>query len=202
MSSSVASRVLLVLVLWNVKAVFSYDGIPSNQLAERVDKIQQELAECGPIALCLCLNHFGHDVNRATLIEAVAIEPGGVPLSEILRLAQEYEGSAEAVLFDPPHLMHVPTPSILILEDVHCVVYCGEGDFAGQVKIFDPQDERVRTMCSASVLRKWDGKAIVFRRGNGKWRRWCAFAVLTILVCVCVYRVHSVSGRASVGSSN
>lgn len=96
---------------------------------------------CGPTALKMLLDYYGHDVPLEQLIRACNIGVTGCTAATLLRVGRDHGLDMRAFSADAEGAMKMDRPAILWWRYVHFVVFCGMND-AGEPVICNPSSGR------------------------------------------------------------
>jgi ABC-type bacteriocin/lantibiotic exporter with double-glycine peptidase domain len=152
-------------------------GVDTEDL-ERFDAAWRKSRKaCGPIALSYCLGRFGKRVPPSDIAEEADLGADGVLASRLLELSGKHGLQAQALVGNPNNYESLPTPSILILDSRHCVVYEGI-DSDGGIRIFEPADGQRKVAIRDRLSKRWTGEVIVFERPRLSWFAFGAWASL------------------------
>ena len=81
---------------------------------------------------------------------------------ELVAALRKHGLPARAVVCDPAKIAELPVPSILVIDDSHCVVYEGFQPDGKTVRYYEPAHREYKTATAGAFLRDWSGQAIVF----------------------------------------
>jgi ABC-type bacteriocin/lantibiotic exporter with double-glycine peptidase domain len=175
-------------------------GLQTDHLEEYADQVEHNRKSCGPTALWYCFRQFGLDVVRADLCREASIGVSGTNLETLLKLCRDRGIYARAITCPTTNLDTLPVPSILVVDQTHCVVYQGIGEDGVTVSFFEPAKGRVLTAPRDKVVRNWTGEAIVFDRPRLQplafWGVVASSAVIAGLLATVCWRIRFAFGRA------
>jgi ATP-binding cassette subfamily B protein len=124
---------------------------------------QVELADCGPAALAIVLEHFGRYVSLDELHEACGSGRDGVNALTLVQVAEHYGLRARGVKSELDDLRDLPAGTVLFWSLNHFVVLERTGRRG--VTIVDPAIGR-RTVGWAEADREYSGTALLFEPGD------------------------------------
>ena len=139
-------------------------ALSTDRLDEYVAQIQKARKSCGPTAVWYCLRRFGCDERRDELCRQADTNSAGTSLQSLLDLCRARGVNARVIQGVPANLESLPAPSILIVDERHCVVFEGLTADGQSVMIFEPTEGRRLTVSRANAEQHWTGQAIVFDR--------------------------------------
>ena len=137
-------------------------GLPTDRLDDYVQNMQLRRKACGPTALWYCLHRFGIPVDRDELCREAGIGTEGISLARLLELSEARGLQPLAINAAKKDVRVLPIPSILVVDQVHCVVYLGTGSGDDEVQYYEPATNRVLSASREKVERNWTGEAILF----------------------------------------
>ncbi len=140
----------------------SLGEVSTENIDSYVDMVVKARKACGPTSVWYCLRQLGHRVQLVDLWRESKIEADGTNLQDLLNLLHAHGVSAQAIASDPPSLKNLPVPSILVVDDAHCIVFEGLEPDETRVRYFEPSVGKVRTVSCDEMQRHWTGEAIVF----------------------------------------
>lgn len=117
---------------------------------------------CGPISAWYSLKALGHDVTLSEVRERVVLNDDGVAVADILEVLRSYEPQTAAIEGSASRLELLPTPSILIIGDSHCVTLLSVDRQRSIARIFEPSICRLQDQPLDAIRSQWSGKALVF----------------------------------------
>src|SRR5205085_4926983 len=100
----------------------------------------------------------------------------------------------------------LPVPSIIVVQEGHCIVYQGPAEDGERVRVFEPGSGRVMTPHRETILRAWNGEAIVFDGPRPSaaafWLAAAAVALATALLTTGALRRWGARGRPQPAAGN
>src|SRR5216683_3587683 len=159
-TQTMSNPILLVALIYSGQL----GSVSTDELEEYTDQIVMARQACGPTAVCYCLRRFGNTTTLSEVWRQAKINEKGASLEELLDLFSSYNISARALAGDASGLDDLAVPSILIVNDVHCVVFEGLVDGGQTVRFFEPAEGKIRTISRPAMERQWSGEVIVFTR--------------------------------------
>lgn len=158
----------LILVSFCVLAL-----VPANTHAgeryssEDIDKQSQELEQrqkaCGPLALWYCLRQLHYPVpDCSDYLRQIPLDRRGTDLHTLLEVGKAQGVPVRAIHLETKAWTQLPIPSILIIDDQHCLLYEGPAAKAGHLLILDPADSLLDDWPEEHIQRHWTGQALVF----------------------------------------
>lgn len=136
--------------------------VTTDQLDSRIQEAEQARKSCGPRAVWYCLRRFGIEVPFATVCRDADLDADGSSLRALLNTFQQHGVPAEAVVGSPDRLGELPVPSVLVIDDSHCVVFEGVDPARRRVRYYEPSEGRMREASIEAFQKGWSGQAIVF----------------------------------------
>jgi len=146
-------------------------------LSEQIDLHRKLVKNCGPLSAARVLRLHGHEVDLRAFMESCSYVRGeGVTISDVVQLCKQLEHNTSACRIDPKQITSLPTPCILVVNDLrHCLVL--EKILRNNaVRIWDPSTLKRKRATVAEINQQWDGEAIIVR-SNRK-----SFAALHVVV--------------------
>lgn len=137
-------------------------GVPSDELDAHLRQAEMDRKSCGPRAAWHCLRRFGRDVSFDDVSRDVGHTEKGTRLDDLVAGLRKNGLPARAVVCEPAQLAELPVPSILVIDDSHCIVYEGFEADGKTVRYYEPAHRQYKTASAGAFLRDWSGKAIVF----------------------------------------
>lgn len=135
--------------------------LPSADIDAYAAKVRANRVACAPISAWYCLRRLGHHVDRQEVLDGAMLGEDGIGAHDLLSLCERFGLHPRAVAGSPDRLAELPIPSILIIDDQHCVVYDGMvGSDAANV--FEPITQRSGVEKTEWLLDHWTGEAIIF----------------------------------------
>lgn len=138
-------------------------AVSTDEIDAYINQVLKARNACGPTSVWYVLRRMGYPVNLAEIWGEASIEDKGVRVSDLLALFQAHGVSATALHGERARLDTLPIPSILIIDDQHCIVYEGFDSENNTVRYYEPAMGRIRTVPREEVQRHWSGDAIVFQ---------------------------------------
>ena len=83
---------------------------------------QSEAAECGPACLTMIADHYGYEIDLATLRSRYSVSLKGSNLQHLLQLADQLDLAGRALRLELDELCHLNLPCILHWNMNHFVV--------------------------------------------------------------------------------
>lgn len=135
-----------------------------SSLSEQIDLHRKLVKNCGPLSAARVLKLHGHDVELREFMERCTyVRDEGVTISDVVQLCKLLEPNTTACRLDPREITSLPTPCILIVNDLrHCLVLeaIHQND---TVQIWDPSTLKTKSASVAEIDQQWDGEAIIVR---------------------------------------
>lgn len=138
------------------------EGLSTDRFDEYVLRVQSQRKACGPTAVWYCLRQQGVPADRAELCREAVLGPDGVSLQSLLDVCATSGVRAAAILCESRDVRTLPVPSIVVVDQSHCVVYLGAEADGDLVRYHEPATDRVLIAPRSRVERNWTGEAIVF----------------------------------------
>jgi hypothetical protein len=138
--------------------------VSTDELDRYVERAKKQQNACGPTAVWRCLRLTGHKVPLSELWATTAIEEDGTNLEDLVRLSGSYGVPAQALESSNPNVDDLHVPTILIINNSHCIVFEGFEADGQRIRYFEPSQGKIKTISRQELERQWSGKAIVFAR--------------------------------------
>ena len=153
---------MVALFLWVAPPLEEDAAITSRNIDTLLAELERNRTLCGPLSLWVCLRCLGHHTRAEAVVGQAHVSKDGMPLDQLLLLAQRYEQGACAIILEQKSVESLPTPSILVLGGNHCVAYLGMDPETGRARVVDPS-RRLTGLESLELLQEhWSGETIVF----------------------------------------
>jgi len=136
-------------------------GISSADIDEYVARSRVNRVACAPLSVWYCLRRLGRDARLEDVTDRAQLADDGVSAPRLVELCQSFGLRPRAIAGPRDALAELPVPSILIIDDRHCVVYDG---MAGETTahVFEPVTRRAGAERTEWLREHWTGEAIVF----------------------------------------
>lgn len=170
--------------------------VQQDDIERRLSEAQAHRKLCGPICLWYCLRQHGIDLPLSDVTQKAALTPYGMPFNDLVALSKRLGLAAHAVQFEPSEIASLPTPSIVVVNDSHCIVYLGQDRDVGTHMIFEPVTGVVGPEDDAVLRRAASGVAISFEAAAPRPATVCALIFLAAAqVLVAVSLVSHIARR-------
>lgn len=132
------------------------------QLEQQAHEAAALRMACGPLSLWYCLRRTGVNVDAVELLSEFSDRKDGVSLRELIGAASRHGMEPRSIRVHDRSLARLPVPSILVIDDTHCVVFDGL-EREGQALIFEPTSGVTGLERSELLSQRWTGDALAFR---------------------------------------
>jgi len=131
-------------------------------ILSQIDNRLTRLDSCGPVSLWYCLKWYGRPEHVHDLINGIPKVPGGVQIEKLAEVSNQRGLPCNIVKHLSSDIATLPVPSILVINDKHCVVYLGVDRKTDDYLIFEPLNGRQGTEQRSNLEAAATGIALVF----------------------------------------
>jgi len=146
---------------------------------------QENRKACGPIAAWYCLRSRGHDVSPSDIRAQLVLGEQGVGIATLLEVVRRYEPQAEVVECRANRIELLPTPSILVINNSHCVTFVSLDRSKALARVFDPAVCQLRDIELGTLRTNWSRQAIVFSQPMTSLSAILALASVSAIAVAC-----------------
>lgn len=181
------------------------DGLATRDIDAYVSRLERNRVACGPVCVWYCLRRFGRAVPVDQVINAAPLGERGISVANLIFLVRRFNLPATALSLESSELEQLPVPSILFLNDEHCVVFDGAEHEQAAIRIFEPVNGRVGPVPVDELRSAWSGEAIIFEWPYISPVKFAGTAFGTAMVVVAAFfiiKVLLINGRNYINSKH